>query len=66
MELTKYIKIILTGMILWDWSLHVVALFNIKEYHPFYPVFPSILIYQIFWSVYWGIALMLSIILLKN
>lgn len=64
MKKNKVFLIILLGMILWDWSLHLVELFNAVDYHPLYPWFSSWHQYNIFWTAYWGIAIVLIILFL--
>jgi len=56
-------SIILAGMILNDFSLHLVELLHVEKLHPFYGFFWLTLsnryTYTIFWAVYWGIAFIL-------
>jgi len=58
---------VLTVMILNDFSLHLVELWKIEQLHPlywFFWSFPSREAYSIFWTVHWGLALLLVVILL--
>lgn len=58
---------VLALMILNDFSLHLVELLKIEPLHPFYWffwTFPSREAYTIFWTAYWGTALVLIFILL--
>jgi len=57
---------LLTAFIGWDFSLHFVELFNLTKFHPLYPYFPTTLFYNIFWSVSWGIALVIAISLIEG
>ena len=59
------IAIIILVMCFYDFSLHAVDVFGYNSYHPFYPRFPlfGFLDYQIFWSVYWGLATALTLIM---
>lgn len=58
----KTILIILSAMILWDFSLHLQELLGIAHYL----IFSSREIYTSFWSIYWGVAFVLSLILFKK
>lgn len=53
--------VILCLMTAYDVSLHLVQVFGVEECHPLYPVFPSWQVYDIFWTAYWGFALILVI-----
>jgi len=58
--------LILTLMIFWDWSLHLVELLKIEKYYFLYPYFPTREFYTIFWTIYWGVAFLISLNLLFN
>ena len=53
------LKLILFLMILYDFSLHLVELLTLENYHPLYPIFPNREVYTIFWTIYWGIGLII-------
>jgi hypothetical protein len=60
--------LVLVGMILNDFSLHLVELLGIEQYHPFYSFFWSSQMsvratYTIFWTAYWGLAFVLILLL---
>jgi len=60
--------IILLTLIVNDFSLHLVELMGIEQSHPFYGFFWSSQmsirsVYTVFWTCYWGLALLLVIIL---
>lgn len=57
---------ILVLMVLYDFSLHVVKVLDIVSSHPFYPIFPllGLIPYDIFWSIFWGIGLLLALSIL--
>jgi hypothetical protein len=62
------IFLVLVGMILLDFSLHLVELLGIEQYHPFYSFFWSGQMrvrttYNIFWTAYWGLAFVLILLL---
>ena len=63
------IIIILTAMIIYDFSLHLAELAGKVSWHPLYiaPIL-KIIPYDIFWTVYWGSAclILLTIIGGKN
>ena len=67
----KYVVAIflaLLGMILNDFSLHLVELLGIEHYYPIYSFFPSSQMdmratYTIFWTAYWGFAFALILVL---
>lgn len=50
-------------MCFYDFSLHLVALFDLVQYHPLYPIFPSVRFYEIFWTFYWEVATVLTLII---
>ena len=54
--------IVLSLMIFWDWTLHLHELITGTSFF----VFPNRIIYTYFWSFYWGIAFILSLILFKK
>ena len=58
---------VLLGMILTDFSLHLVELLGIKQYHPLYWLFWSSQMvgttYTVFWTAYWGLAFVLILLL---
>jgi len=56
-------KILLSSMIFYDLTLHVVEIFDITNLHPFYPIFPLLgeISYNLFWNIYWGIAFIISV-----
>ena len=57
---------ILGVMILNDFSLHLVELLGVERSHPFYGFFwsfPSRQAYTVFWTVYWGVASIIILIL---
>ena len=51
-------------VILWDVSLHLVQLFGVEEYHPFYPYFNTWVIYDIFWVSILSLVFILTILVL--
>jgi len=62
------IFLVLVCMILNDFSLHLVELLGIEQYHPFYWWFWSSQMsvrttYTIFWTAYWGLAFVLILLL---
>lgn len=68
----KYVVVaifsVLLGMVLNDFSLHLVELLGIEQYHPFYSFFWSSQMsvratYTIFWTAYWGLAFVLILLL---
>lgn len=61
-------KILLSSMIFYDLSLHVVEIFDIINLHPLYPVFPLIgeMSYNLFWIIYWLLAFIISLSLFKR
>lgn len=60
-KIRKILLIILSTMILWDFSLHLQELIGIANYL----IFPTKQIYTYFWTIYWGIAFIISIIIIK-
>ena len=58
--------ILLTLMIGFDLSLHIVDLLNIVDKHPLYPIFPLLgfISYNIFWAIFWSIGFILSFLLI--
>jgi len=70
----KYIPFIVTGMILYDLSIHFVYLIKKEKYFldrnlNWWPNFPKLKekidnIYQLFWNIYWGIAFLLMAVYL--
>lgn len=63
-----YKEIILTLMIFWDFSLHLVEILHIENYHLLYPIFPlfSVINYDLFWTSYWFIAFLIILSILLN
>lgn len=55
---------IIVLMTFWDASLHFVELFHLERFHPLFPHFPSMHFYQVFWTIFWSSAFVLSSILL--
>ena len=55
--------IIITAMIGWDWTLHLVEILNKVDIHPLYPWFPlwGIISYNLFWVTYWGMAFLIML-----
>jgi len=56
----------LWGLIINDFSLHLVELLGIENSHPFYGFFWSLSpreTYTIFWTAYWGVASIIVTIL---
>jgi len=79
MNLISNLKVLLVLMIGYDWSLHLVALFNVRSIHPLYPHFPLFnysisyyglpfitpsISYEVFWTTFWGIAFLFALIIL--
>lgn len=62
----KTVKIILILMILNDLLLHLASLFKWYGRYPVWRFFPlqGTVVYQIFWTAYWGVGLALAVILL--
>ena len=55
-------KVVLSLMILYDVSLHWFRFLGIEDKHPLFPYFPILgLQYEIFWSLYWSIAFIISL-----
>ena len=52
----RLILVVLLGMIIYDFSLHVAQLFDLWHLHPLFPIFASRYDYDIFWTTFWGIA----------
>lgn len=65
----KWVLILtLLALIVNDFSLHLVELLGIERSHPFYGFFWSSQmsirsVYTVFWTSYWGFALLLIILL---
>lgn len=58
--------IILFGMVLWDWTLHLAETLGVSDYYPLYVKFPleimgSQISYNLFWCVYWGFGVLLAL-----
>ncbi len=64
----KIRAILLLIMIGYDFSLHLVELFNKIDLHPLYPIFPlfEFISYNLFWTIYWGLAFLLISTLLGS
>ena len=60
--------VLLSLMIGYDLSLHIVELFDKVKFHFLYPRFPLFgeISYDIFWTVYWMIGFILAIFLIKT
>lgn len=56
---------ILLGMMLWDFTLHLVQYFGVWRQHPLYPMFPlgGVVEYDVFWSWFWGIGCLIVVII---
>ena len=65
MKIRSLLLLILVG---YDFSLHLVEILNKVNLHPLYPNFPlfGIISYDIFWTVYFGIATFLALTLLGS
>lgn len=56
---------ILTLMMGWDFSLHLVRLLGVENSYPLWITFPFYTIpYELFWTVFWGLATLLGITLI--
>jgi hypothetical protein len=64
-KILTILLLIIAGMMIWDFSLHLVELLKAIPIHPLYPHFNSHQQYEIFWTTYWGIASLLTIITIK-
>ena len=55
-------------MIAYDASLHIVELIGKTALHPLYPNFPlfGFIPYNIFWTVYWSIAFIIMLTILRS
>lgn len=64
----KIRSLLLLIMLGYDFSLHLMELLNKVNLHPLYPTFPlfGIVSYNLFWTIYWGLALFLMITLLGS
>ena len=60
--------ILLSLMIGYDLSLHIVELFDKVRFHFLYPIFPlfGAISYDVFWTIYWVVAFIITLILIKN
>jgi len=58
--------ILLLLLIGYDWSLHLVELLNKETLYPLYITFPifNFITYNIFWTIYWGVAFVITLTLL--
>jgi len=59
------LTIVLLAMILSDFSLHLVELLGVEKLHPFYGFFwrfPNRLAYTVFWTGYWGVAVLFAVV----
>jgi len=59
-EMILAVCLILTLMIVYDFSLHLVEKLNI-EFHPLYPHFQNREAYTDFWTAYWGLGSILVV-----
>lgn len=67
----KYIPYIITGMIIYDLSIHFLYLIKKEKFFldhklNWWPNFPKLekkyeSIYQVFWNVFWAVALLLMV-----
>ena len=64
----KIRAILLSLMIGYDLSLHLVELFDKVRFHFLYPKFPlfGAISYDIFWTIYWAVAFLIIITMIKN